>query len=85
MNLAGPESREPREFVDDHEVVLVGLDGVPEVTILLATLFAGPGDDVRVDVDVLNVGELRGDVFAALIELSLDVLVLGADASVDSG
>ena len=85
MDLAGPESREPREFVNDHEIVLVGLDGIAEVTVLLAALFAGPGDDVRVHVDVLGVRELRGDVFAALVELSLDFLILGADAGVDGG
>jgi len=83
MDLTGPETREPREFVDDHEIVLVSLDSIVEVTVLLTTLFAGPGDDIRVYVDVLDIRELRGDVFAALVKLSLDVLVLGTDAGVD--
>lgn len=53
--------------------------------VLFAAVLIDPGDDIRVHVDVFNIGELRDDVFATLVELSLDILILGADSGVDGG
>ena len=41
---------------------------------------------VSADTSISSIlGELCGDVLAALVELSLDVLIFGTDAGVDDG
>ena len=75
--------------MNDHKIVLSALDRTVELMVLLTAVYFDTGHDVPVRVDDRDIWELRGDVFAALVELSLDVLILGApdarDAVADEG